>query len=129
MINNRIPSFSTIIFLGVILLGIIVTVLKIETSSENFSDKTLTRICEIEDTLQFDGVITDYSGFGHKSTPIILLINGSLVKIPRYNNNFALYVGDTIKKASSSHVYYIYRSDNHRYITGKPIDTVSFQCK
>ena len=104
-------------------------IFKIADVSFDVSQESTEKICDIEDTLHFEGIITDYSGYGYKTTPVILLVNDSLVYIPRYNTDFALYVGDTIKKVSGSHVYYINRNFTHRNITGKPIDTISFNCK
>lgn len=85
--------------------------------------------CEEEYKLALNGVITDYSGAGFKSRPIHLLLNDSLVEIPRYNVEIGLYVGDTIIKQARSHTYYIYRSESHREISGKPRDTINFDCR
>jgi hypothetical protein len=93
------------------------------------SEKEDREFCEEEYKLALNGVITDYSGFGIKSRPIHLLLNDSLVKIPRYNSDMGLYVGDTIIKQAHTHVYYIYRSSAHREISGKPRDTIKFDCR
>ncbi len=93
------------------------------------SKKDDREFCEEEYKLTLNGVITDYSGFGIKSRPIQLLLNDSLVKIPRYNSEIGLFVGDTIIKKARSHVYYIYRSSAHREISGKPRDTINFDCR
>lgn len=85
--------------------------------------------CEEEYKLSLNGVITDYSGLGIKSRPIQLLLGDSLVKIPRYNTEMYLYVGDTIIKQAHNHIYYIYRNWAHRNISGRPRDTIKFDCQ
>lgn len=85
--------------------------------------------CEEEYRLSLNGVITDYGGLGIKSRPIQLLLDDSLVKIPRYNTEMYLYVGDTIIKQAYSHIYYIYRNWAHRELSGTPRDTINFDCR
>jgi hypothetical protein len=73
--------------------------------------------------------ITANSGFGIKSSPIQLLLDDSLVEIPRNNTEMYLYVGDTIIKKAQSHIYYIYRNSSHIKISEKPKDTIEFECQ
>lgn len=88
------------------------------------SSKRDLEVCQIEETLSFEGVVTDYSGHGMKSTPILFQLDGKLITIPRYNSQIALWVGDSIKKIKGSHHYFI----RHNNRVGKLYDTVFFQC-
>lgn len=80
----------------------------------------------VEDTLNFNGVITDYSGRGSKSSPIVLSIDNYPVVIPRCNLDIDLYTGDTIKKIKGEHKYYLKRNSLFDIEHRKQKDTIVF---
>lgn len=106
-----------------IMLMVIFSSLDLLFPKNSFSNEETTS-CKIEDTLSFEGVITDYSGFGMKSSPIILLLDNKPLSIPRYNNQFGLWVGDSIKKIRGAHFYTV----KHNNRIGRIYDTVHFKC-
>jgi hypothetical protein len=77
----------------------------------------------IEDTLHFEGVITEYNGSGFKSSPTVFMISEKIYTVPRSNMN--IRKGDTIIKKLKEHVYYLKRNSNFQD-NNKPIDTIEF---
>jgi hypothetical protein len=107
---------------------ILVLVIKYTTGLYRNSKKETSETCEIESKLEFEGNITEYNGQGYKTRPIAFIIRDSTIKIPRYNNEFNLFVGDTIKKIRGSHTYFIKRCYLSEITNGKRLDTLSFNC-
>ena len=128
LISKRILQICYAVIIAIFVVGIAYALRNLPSIYKK-SKKDDRRFCEEEYKLTLKGVITDYSGSGIKSRPIQLLLNDSLVKIPRYNSDMELYVGDTIIKETHSHVYYIYKSSAHREISGKSRDTINFDCQ
>jgi hypothetical protein len=79
-----------------------------------------------EENLKFEGVITEYNGFGSKTKPIFLMIGDSIYKIPRYNAEIFIRIGDTIKKLAGEHKYYFKRNRYYNNEPNKRIDTIEF---
>ena len=117
--KNKITAISVLLFILLVFVfykfGLLTT--------EKFLHQDI-QSCKTEDTLSFEGIVTDYSGHGMKTTPVLILLDGKPVSIPRYNSSFDLWVGDSLKKIKGAHFYMV----KHNNRTGKIYDTVYFQC-
>lgn len=128
LISQKTFQICYAVIIAIFVIGVVYSLRKLPSQFKK-SEKEDREFCEEEYKLSLYGVITDYSGLGIKSRPIQLLLDDSLVKIPRYNTEMYLYVGDTIIKRANSHIYYIYRNWAHREISEKPRDTIKFNCQ
>ena len=120
-IKKGLPLFSIVFTLIIVFIFI-----KSFTSIQKKAKTENTNSWAVEDTLNFDGVVTDYSGRGSKSTPIVMSINNYPVIIPRCNLDIDLYAGDTIKKLKGEHKYYLKRNSLFDIEHRKQIDTIVF---
>ncbi|MBL0145349.1 MAG: hypothetical protein IPP48_05940 [Chitinophagaceae bacterium] len=112
LISQRTFQISYSVIIVIFVIGVAYSLRNLPSQFKE-SKKKDREFCEEEYKLSLNGVITDYSGLGIKSRPIQILLDDSLVKIPRYNTEMYLYVGDTIIKQARSHIYYIYRNWAH----------------